>query len=118
MKLLEIQSQQETLAKKIANTQKIQDERFQQQKALTEDLEKEICTVIKEIGFPLNNFQLLLGMVLYAKELLDNDTDEKSKQQILMFMDKYKKFEQAHLQPKKRKPRTPRNISKTEDDSE
>lgn len=105
--LTRLEKMNEALAKKIEAAKKAQDDFSKEQKILIKKLQEErqhdLLSELKRIGFPLEKTNILLGWVVYAKEeLLDNDTNEKAKAQILYFTEKYEAFKKKQQKASKK----------------
>ena len=104
-KLIRLQKMNDILAKKIDEARKAQQDFLKEQRSLVKEINQEkllnIGTEIQRVGFPIDKLSLILGLALYGKELLDNDSNEESKKTILSLMERYQKYEKEQEAKKK-----------------
>lgn len=104
-KLIRLQKMNDILAKKIDEARKAQQDFLKEQRTLVKEINQEkllnIGTEIQRVGFPIDKLSLILGLALYGKELLDNDSNEEAKKTILSLMERYQKYEKEQEAKKK-----------------
>lgn len=120
-KLNRLQKMNDILAKKIDAARKAQQDFLKEQRTLVKEINQEkilkVGTEIQRVGFPLDKLSLILGLALYGKELLDNDSNEEAKKTILSLMERYQKYEKEQEAKKKPAPAPrPKQSNETMDD--
>lgn len=94
--LSRLEKKNEILARKLEQMRKAQQDYAKQKKTLDKELLQErllqLGTEIQRTGYPIDKTPLILGLALYGKELLENDTDADNKRQILSLMERYQNY--------------------------
>lgn len=106
--LSRLEKKNEILARKLEQMRKAQQDYIKQKKNLDKELLQErllqLGTEIQRVGYPIDKTPLILGLALYGKELLENDTDTDNKRQILSLMERYQNYVKEQESKKKTAP--------------
>lgn len=104
-KLSRLEKMNKILSKKIDQARKSQQDYLKEQRELQRQITQEkllfVGSEIQRVGYPLDKTSLLLGLALYGKELLENDSNADSKAMMLSLMERYQKFEKEQAAKKK-----------------
>ena len=104
-KLSRLEKMNKILSKKIDQARKSQQDYLKEQRELQRQITQEkllfVGSEIQRVGYPLDKTSLLLGLALYGKELLENDSNADSKAKMLSLMERYQKFEKEQAAKKK-----------------
>ena len=104
-KLSRLEKMNKILSKKIDQARKSQQDYLKEQRELQRQITQEkllfVGSEIQRVGYPLDKTSLLLGLALYGKELLENDSNADSKATMLSLMERYQKFEKEQAAKKK-----------------
>lgn len=104
-KLSRLEKMNKILSKKIDQARKSQQDYLKEQRELQRQITQEkllfVGSEIQRVGYPLAKTSLLLGLALYGKELLENDSNADSKAMMLSLMERYQKFEKEQAAKKK-----------------
>lgn len=123
--LSRLEKKNQILARKLEQMRKAQQDFAKQKKTLDKELLQErllqLGTEIHRVGYPIDKIPLIIGLALYGKELLENDTDADNKRQILSLMERYQNYVKEQESTKKTAP-TPSSeekiTTKMDDDDE